>query len=146
MAHAEFTGYSGGTTITFDGASVPTGWQKITIAEKGKPLPKQIDKTHAGDGSYQWMDDPLGGEGSASCTVTVEGLLSVTDHQDTGMLSKTVDSTGDVVVTTKALGDKFTAAAAAYKGTQVGAAFGDVQPFTTTFTLASSAGAWGTAT
>lgn len=144
MAHQEFTGSQGPTVIAWDSVTL-TGWQKITIAEKGKPLPEQLDKTHAGDATYQLMDHPLGGQGSASCSVAVEGLLSVTDHQDTGLLSKAVDGTGNLTVTTKAASDKFTMTAGYYKGLDVGAQFADLQPFKANFTLASSSGVWSTA-
>lgn len=144
MAHSEFTGYSGGTTITFDGDSIPTGWRKITISEKGKPLSEQLDITHAGDAAYAFMDDPLGAKGQASCSVVVEGFLSVTDHQDSGILAAALDSEGDVVVTTATGGDEFTATGAAYKSFDTGAAFAAVVPYTLTFTLASGAGAWAT--
>lgn len=145
MAHEEYTGKSAGTAITYGGASIPTGWHMITITENGKPRPGQIDKTHAGDSAYSFMDDPLGGEGQANCTVEVEGFMSETDHQDSGILASTFDDTGDVIVTTKALGDKFTATGATWNGLDVGAGFADVQPYKLTFTLASSAGAWSTA-
>jgi len=145
MAHVEFTGAGATTAITYDSGSIPTGWQKITIAEKGKALAEQLDKTHAGDATYQWLDDPLGAKGQVSCSVSVEGLLSVTDHQDAGILSKALDGTGTVVVTTKALGDKFTLTGATYKSFDTGAGFADVQPFSLEFTHASSYGAWSTA-
>jgi hypothetical protein len=136
MAHAEFTGASAATTFTYDG--VGTGWQKITIAEKGQPVPEQIDITHAGDGSWQWMDDTLGGKGSPEVTVTVDGLLSSTDHQDTGLLSKTIDGTGDVIVVTKALGDKYTLTAARFSGMDTGAGFAEVIPYKATFTKSAT--------
>ena len=100
MAHEVFTGKSGGSSITYGGASIPTGWKKITIAEKGKPLAGQLDTTAAGDSAYSFTDDSLGGKGSPSCTVTVEGLMSKTDVHDSGLLASTIDATGDVVVTT----------------------------------------------
>ncbi len=145
MAHAEFTAVSGGTTITYGGASIPTGWQKITIAEKGKALSEQLDKTHAGDATYQFMDDPLGAKGQVSCEVTVEGLWSVTDHQDTGLLTKTIDGTATLVVITKAGGDKHELLSAAFKGLEVGAGFAEVQPFSAKFSNAGSTGTWSTA-
>ena len=83
------------------------------------------------------MDDPLGAKGRRR-RVTVEGLWSVTDHQDTGLLAKAIDGAGDVIVTTKALGDKFTLTSAAFKGLEVGAGFAEVQPFTATFTNAGA--------
>ena len=138
MSHAEFTGKSGGTTFTYDG--VGTGWQKITIAEKGKPLPDEFDITHAGDAAWTYLagGDPLGGKGAASVTVTVDGLISSTDHQDTGLLSKAIDGTGDVIVTTKALGDLWTGTALRFSGMDVGAAFAEVQPYKATFVLSSA--------
>jgi len=145
MAHEVFTGKSGGSSITFDADSIPTGWKKITIAEKGKPLAGQLDTTAAGATAYSFTDDPLGGKGSPSCTVTVEGLMSKTDVHDSGLLASTIDATGDVVVTTGAASDEFTLSDAVYKGMRTGAGFADVQPYTATFTLASSAGSWATA-
>ncbi len=143
MAHAEFTGKSAGTTVTYDG--VGTGWRKITIAEKGKPLAEQLDTTTAGDAAWVFIDDPLGGKGAASATVTVEGFLSSLDHQETGFLSKAIDGTGNVLVTTKALGDLYTLTAARFSGMDTGAAFAAVQPYKATFTLTNSTGVWSTA-
>jgi len=143
MAHQEATGLN--VAVTYGGASIPTGWQKITIAEKGKPLREQIDKTHAGDAAYAFMDDPLGGKGSASCTVSIEGLLSVTDHQETGLLSKSIDAEDSLVVSFGSGKDKFTLTDAAFKSHDAGGAFAAVQPFKATFSNPASAGAWSTA-
>jgi len=136
MAHAEFTGKSAGSTFSYDG--VGTGWQKITIAEKGQPIPEQLDTTAAGDAAWVFIDDPLGGKGAPSCTITVDGLLSSLDHQDTGLLSKAIDGTGDVIVKTKASGDEFTLTAARFSGMDVGAAFAEVQPYKATFILSTT--------
>jgi hypothetical protein len=142
MAHSEFTGKSAGTTVTFD--SVGTGWQKITIAEKGRPAPEQLDTTAAGDGAWVFIDDPLGGKGGPTTTITVDGLLSSTDHENSGFLSKSIDGVGDVIVTTKALGDKFTLEDARFTGMDTGAAFSEVVPYKATFSLAAL-GVWSTA-
>ena len=136
MSHAEFTGKSAGTTFSYDG--VGTGWQKITIAEKGKPLAEQLDTTAAGDAAWVFIDDPLGGKGAMSTTVTVDGLLSATDHEDTGLLSKAIDGTGDVIVKTKTSGDEFTLTGARYSGMDTGAAFAAVVPYKATFNLANA--------
>lgn len=142
MAHEEYTGKSAGTTITYDGGNIPTGWYKITITENGRPKPGSLDITAAGDASYTYMDDPLGGEGSPSCSVDVEGFLSVTDHQDTGLTSKTFDGQGTVVVMKKTAEDTFTMTNAVFNGLETGGAFAAVQPFKATFVLAATAGAW----
>lgn len=142
MAHEPYTGKSAGTTITYDGGNIPTGWYKITITENGRPKTGQLDITKAGDASYTYMDDPLGGEGSPSCTVDVEGFMSVTDHQDSGLLAKAFDGTGTVVVVKKAAEDTFTMTSASYMGLETGAGFAEVQPYKATFALAASAGAW----
>jgi hypothetical protein len=142
MAYTEYTGKSGATTITYGGASVPTGWRKIVITEKGRPLTGQLDKTKAGDAAYAFMDDPLGGKGSPSASVKVDGFLSVTDHQDTGLLASAINGTGTVIVQKATGKDKFTLTAAYYNGMDVGAAFADVQPFSATFVLAASTGVW----
>ena len=144
MSHVKYTGKSASTAITYGGASIPTGWRKITIAEKGKPLATPIDTTVAGDSSYQFTDDPLGGKGSASASVTVEGFLSVTDHQDSGLVASAIGGTGAVVVTTAASGDEYTLAGATFKTFEVGAEFASVVPYTATWTLPSSAGSWAT--
>jgi hypothetical protein len=68
--------------------------------------------------------------------------MSVTDHQDTGILATAVDATGAVVVVVKTGADTFTATGATYNGLETGAAFADVQPYKLTFNLPSSAGAW----
>ena len=86
MAHEKYTGKSATTTVTYGSTTIP-GWRSITIEENGRPLPTPIDITIAGDSSYQFTDDPLGGKTSPNCTVTIEGLLSVTDHQDAGTTS-----------------------------------------------------------
>lgn len=142
MAHEEYTGKSGGTTITLGGASLPTGWRQIVITERGGPATDQLDITTAGDAAYSYMDDPLGSKGQPSCTVVVSGFLSVTDHQDSGILSKAIDSTGDVVVTKKTGEDTFTAASAIFRGFETEAPFAGVVPYTVTFALDNSAGAW----
>ena len=144
MTHTVLMGASATTAATIDGAAI-TGWQELTIAEKFAPLPEQLDTTAAGDTAHVLIDHPLGGKGSDSCQVTVAGLLSVTSHKDSGLLSLTIDAEADLLVTTAALGDLFTLEDAAYKGMDVGGPFGEVQPFTATFTNASSAGAWSTA-
>lgn len=142
MAHEEYTGKSGGTTITLGGASIPTGWRKITITEKGGPATEQLDITTAADSSYSYMDDPLGAKGQPSCTVVVEGFLSVTDYADSGILSKTIDSTANVVVIKKTAEDTFTAASAIFRSFRTEAPFAGVVPYTATFALDNSAGAW----
>ena len=142
MAHEEYTGKSGATAITFGGASIPTGWRKITITETGGPAPEQLDKTTAGDSSYSYMTDPLGSKGQKSCTVQVEGFLSVTDYADNGITKSAIDSTGAVVVIKKTGEDTFTATGAIFRSFNTEAPFAGVVPYTATFALDSSAGAW----
>lgn len=145
MAHSKYTGYSGGTAITFDGDSIPTGWKKITIAEKGRPLPTPLDTTVAGDAAYQFTDDPLGGKTNPSCTISVEGNLSVTDFQDSGISSIAVDTAADLIVTLQAAGDEFTATDAVFKGMNVGAQYAGIVPYRASFELPVTTGVWATA-
>ncbi len=144
MAHAKYTGKSAGTAITFGGGSIPTGWRKITIEERGKPLPEMIDTTVAGDSVYTFTADPLGGKGFGGATVTVEGYLSVTDHQDSGLTATAIGTTGDVVVTTTASGDEFTLSSAYYESFSTSAEFAGVVPYTATFSLNNDDGTWAT--
>ncbi len=145
MAHEEYTGKSGGSLITLGGASIPTGWRQIVITERGGPAKAQLDVTTAGDSAYTYMDDPLGSQGAKSVTVQVEGLLSVTDHKDTGMLSKSLDSTGVLIVKKATDGDWLTLTGAIFRSHETEATFGGLTPYTLTFALDSSSGVWATA-
>lgn len=145
MAHTVYTGKSGPVSITFAGSNIPTGWRRITITENGKPAAEQLDITKAGDSAYTYMDDPLGGKGQASCTVEVEGFLSVTDYHDTGILTKAIDSTGNVVVQKGSTGsDKFTLTSAIFRSFQTGTPVTNVVPYTATFAHDGSSGTWST--
>jgi len=142
MAHEEYTGKSAGTAVTLGGASIPTGWRQIVITEKGGPAPEQLDVTTAGDTAYGYMADPLGSKGAASCTVAISGFLSVTDKHDSGVLSKALDSTGDLIVVKKVGEDTFTAAGAVFRSFQTEYPFAGVVPYTATYALDASAGVW----
>ena len=146
MALAIFTGKSGGTTVTYNSITL-LGWRKITIEEKGKPLPTPLDVTDAGDATYTFVDDPLGGKTSNSATVTIEGLLSVTDKADgaIGWLQFAPGNTFTLLVTTAALGDVYTLTSAVFKTFVTGAEVAGVVPYTATFTNSTSSGGWTTA-
>lgn len=141
-----FTGKSGATTITFNAVTL-LGWRKITIEEKGKPLPTPLDITDAGDTVYTFVDDPLGGNTSPSATVTVEGFLSVTDKADgaTGWLQFAPGAVYTLLVTTGAASDLYTLTSAVLKTFTTGAQVAEVVPYTATFTNSTSAGVWSTA-
>lgn len=145
MAHEEYTAKSAGSSITVAAGNIPTGWRQITITEKGRPRAESLDKTTAGDTAYSYMTDPLGGKGSPSCEIQVEGFLSVTDRNDSGLLARAIDSTGTVVVKKAADGDQFTATDAVFRAFSTEAPFAGVVPYTATFALDSSAGVWATA-
>jgi hypothetical protein len=145
MAHEEYTAKSATSSLTLGGADVLTGCRQVTITERGKPAAAKIDITTAGDSAYSYMTDPLGAQGTASCEIVVEGFLSVTDHQDSGILSKAIDSTGTVIVKKAADGDWFTATSAIFRSFETEAPFAGVVPFTATFALDSSSGVWATA-
>ncbi len=144
MAFAPFTGKSGGTIIKFNGVTL-LGWRKISIAEDGRPLPAMLDITDAGDAAYTFVADPLGGKGSRSATVTVEGLLSEQDHQDgaTGWLQFSKGDTYSLVITTKSGGDEWTETCT-LKSFVVGAEVATLIPYTATFTCSNGSGTWAT--
>lgn len=142
MAHEEYTGKSAGTTITVGAASIPTGWRKITIEENGVPAPEPLDITTAGDAAYTYMDDPLGGKGQTSAKVTVEGFLSKTDFTDSGILSKALGSTANVIVIKKTGEDTWTGTSMIYQSFVSSAEFASVVPFTATYEVAASTGVW----
>lgn len=145
MAFTRFTGKSATTVLAVDDAPMP-GWRKVTIGEKGKPLPTPIDVTAAQDSVYTFVDDPLGGKTAANSTVTVEGLLSVTDHQDTGgWLALAIGTAYKVTVTTAAGGDEWEQASMVLKSFVTGTAVAERMPFTATFQHATASGAWATA-
>lgn len=143
MAYEKYTGYSATTVVDWGAMSVCGGWRKITIAEKGAPAAETIDITDAADATYDFVDDPLGGKGSESSTVTVEGFLSVTDKADSGWTSMAIGSAQTVLVTKKASNDEWTAAMV-YKSFNTEVAVGTVVPFTATFEAVTSAGTWST--
>ncbi len=141
MAHAEYTGKNSSALL---GAAAITGWQEITITEKGKPAAAQLDTTTAGDAAYGYMTDPLGAEGTPSCEVQISGLLSVTNHKDNGLLSKAIDSTATLVVKKSTGGDWFTAANAILRSHETSVPFAGVVPFTARFALDTASGVWAT--
>ena len=143
MAYEKYTGYSATTVVDWGAMSACGGWRKITIAEKGAPAAETIDITDAADATYDFVDDPLGGKGSASSTVTVEGFLSVTDKEDSGWTSMAIGSAQTVLITKKASNDEWTAAMV-YKSFTTEAAVGVVVPFTATFEAVTSPGTWST--
>ncbi len=144
MAHAKYTGKSATSDVVAGGAGLPTGWKKITIAEKGKPIAATIDTTVAEDTAYVFTPDPLGGKGSASAVVTVEGYLSVTDVVESGLFATAIGYVDDVVVTKATGGDEFTLADAALKSRTTDPEFAGVVPYRATFEKTSDSGTWAT--
>ena len=146
MALTMFTGKSGGTIATFNAVTL-LGWRKITIDEKGKPLPTPMDITDAGDASYTFVDDPLKGKAFPSASVTIEGFLSHQDKKDgaLGWLQFAPGAVYDLIIITAALGDTYTLASATLKTFTTGAEVAGIAPYTATFTHATSAGVWTTA-
>ena len=146
MVFAPFTGASAVTTVTYNAVTL-TGWRKITIEEKGRPAPTPLDITDAGDATYTFVDDPLGGKTSPSATVTIEGFLSVTDKADAalGWLQFQPGAVYTLIVTTGATSDLYTLALAVLKTFNTGAEVASVVPYTATFTNSTSTGIWSTA-
>ena len=145
MAHEEYTAKSATSVLLLGGADVLTGCRQVTITERGRPAATPIDITHAADAAYSYMADPLGAQGTATCEVVVEGYLSVTDKADSGILSKAIDSTGTIIVKKAADGDWFTQTNAVFRSFETETPFAGVVPFTATFALDSSSGAWANA-
>lgn len=145
MAFARYTGKSGGTIIKYNNITLP-GWRKITIEEKSRTLPTPLDVTAAQDSVYTFVDDPLGGKSSPSCTVTVEGFLSVTDAADgaTGILQFSPGDSYTLLITTKTSGDEWTQANMVLKTFTTGTEVAAVMPYTMTFSHATLSGAWST--
>jgi hypothetical protein len=144
MALEKYTGKSASTDISVGGTAMP-GWQEIVITENGRPLPTPKDVTDAEDTVYTFVDDPLGGETAPSSEVTVRGLLSVTDHQDTGGWLALVKGTAyAIIVTSKSGGDEWTQADMVLKDFTTGDEVRNAIPFTARFAHATLAGAWGT--
>lgn len=147
MAHTKYTGKTAASSFTFANDSLPTGCRKITIAEQGRPAAATIDVTTATDAAYVFVDDPMGGTGAPSATVTIEGFLSVTDHYDSGILATAIGTLGDFILTKAAGGDEYTLFNATLKSITTEAAVGAVVPYTVTFesTVGSGLGLWATA-
>ena len=145
MALTKYTGKSASTAIKYNNVSIP-GWRKITIEEKGKPLPTPLDVTQAGDSVYTFVDDPLGGKGSVSATVTVEGFLSNKDKADgvAGLLQFTPGASYTLLITTASGGDEYTLSNAVYKTFDSGADVAGIVPYTLTYSNSTSAGSWAT--
>lgn len=143
MAHSRYTGKSAATVVDWGALSACGGWRKITIAEQGAPAAELIDVTVAADAAYAEVDDPLGGKGSASSTVTVEGFLSVTDNKDAGWTTLTIGGTETVLITKTASGDEWTADMT-FKSFTTEVGIGVVVPYTAVFENVTSAGTWST--
>lgn len=144
MAHEKYTGRSAGSTATFGTIVIP-GWREITIEENGKPLPTPINTTVAGASAYEFTDDPLGGKTANNCTVTISGLLSVTDHQDASTISllNLVNGASATLVILKKTGeDTFTLTSAVYKKLNIPAVYDAPVPYTISFSNSTSSGAW----
>ena len=91
------------------------------------------------------MTDPLGAQGSASCECTIDGYLSVTSKQDTGILSLALDSHEKLIIKKSATQDWFTMDEAIYRNFETSTPFAGVVPYSITFALDSSSGVWATA-
>lgn len=146
MAHTVYTGKSATSTVKV-GATAITGWREITIEETFAPVAEQMDITKAGDGSYQQMDDPLGGKGSASAKITVAGLFSRSEKHDSGVLTANVPDTTVTVTVQKGSGagkDLFTMTSGRVQSFDTPHEVASLVPYTVVYTLPASAGAWST--
>ena len=141
MAHAKYTGKYACNLFKFAGAVVP-GIRKITITENGKPIAGMIDGTVSGDTAYVMVEDALGGKGSPSAKVAIDGFLSVTAAAEIGVTTLVKGATGTVLVTKAASGDEYTLLLAKLDNVIVSAPFAGVVAFTASFSNNNSSGTW----
>jgi len=144
MSHTIYTGKSGGTAPKI-GATAITGWREITIEETFAPLAGQDDITKAGDSSYMFQDDPLGGKGSASCKITVSGLLSRSEKNDAGVLTANAPDSTVTVTVQKATGagkDLFTMTSGRVQSFDTPHEVASLVPYTAVYSLSTAAGVW----
>ena len=144
MAHTIYTGKSGGTAPKV-GATAITGWREIVIEETFAPVAEQMDITKAGDSTYTQQDDPLGGKGSPSCKITVNGLFSRSEKSDAGVLTANQPDTTVTVTVQKATGagkDLFTMTSGRVQSFDVPHEVATLVPYTAVYSLTASAGVW----
>lgn len=146
MAHTVYTG-AGATTAPKVGGTAITGWREITIEETFAPVAEQLDKTKAGDASYQFMDDPLGGKGSPASKITVNGLLSRSEKHDAGVLTANQPDSTVTVTVQKGSGagkDLFTMTSGRVQSFDAPHDTASLVPYTVVYSLSTSAGVWST--
>lgn len=144
MAHTIYTGKSATSTVKVGGTAI-TGWKEITIEETFAPVAEQQDITKAGDATYQFQDDPLGGAGSASCSISVSGLFSRSEKHDAGVLTANQADATVTVTVQKGSGagkDLFTMTSGKVKSFETPHEVAALVPFTATYALSTSAGVW----
>lgn len=144
MTHTVHTGKSSGTTVKV-GATAIGRWKQIVIKEAGRPIPADVDVTNAASSAFTYIDDPLGGTGTAKCSITVSGLKPRTDKFSSGILTGTAPGATVTVTVQKGTGagkDLFTMTDGRYMGLKVPAEIATVVPYTAAFELDSSAGVW----
>lgn len=144
MAHTPFTGKSGGTTVKI-GATAIIRWKQIVVKETFKPLPEPLDITTAASSAYTNMTNPLGGKGTAKCTIAVSGLKPRTDKFSSGLLTATALGATVTLTVQKATGagkDLFTMTDGKFLALDTPHEVASIVTYTANFELASSAGAW----
>lgn len=146
MSHTIYTGKSATTAPKVGGTAI-LGWREITIEETFAPVAEQMDITKAGDAAYTYQDDPLGGKGSASCQITVTGLLSRLAKSESGVLTANQPDATVTVTVQKAAGagkDLFTMTSGRVKSFDNPHETPSLVSYTVVYGLATSAGAWTT--
>jgi len=144
MAHTPYTGKSGGTVANI-GADAIARWRELVIAETGRPVSEQMDVTDSADSSWTFLADPLGGKGTPSCTITVNGFKPKDGVVGTDILLTTaIDATVTVTVqaATGAGKDLFTMTDGVYKSYAAPHDIATVVPYTAVFEQMANAGAW----
>ena len=97
MAHTASTGSAMTASFGATLAAYP-GIKRITISEAAPPLPEMLDNTKATDSAYSTTADPLGGKGTPKTTITIEGLASLSDFGDSGVLADALNTVGTAIV------------------------------------------------
>jgi hypothetical protein len=144
MAHTPYTGAKYGATVKIGVTAIPR-WKQIVIAEKFRPLPDAMDATDSADTSWQYIDNPLGGKGTPSVTITVSGLKSKTGVHDTNILQTTALNAVVTLTVQKGTGagaDLFTFTGGRYKSYVTPHELGSLVPYTAVFEQAANAGVW----
>jgi hypothetical protein len=144
MSHTVYTGKLYGATVKV-GATAIGRWKQIVVAEKFRPVSEQMDVTDSADDHWEYLDDPLGGKGAPSCTITVSGNKPKDAVYATEILQTTaIDATVTVKVQkgTGAGKDLMTLTDCKYKSYAAPHDIAAIVDYTAVFEQTANAGVW----